>query len=279
MAGHRRNDALMYLIFPASLGELGLKWFKRLPEGSIEGWQQLAETFVTRFKTNTQTPKEVDHFLSVKMEFGSSLQAYNAKYWETYNEILDCPTNLAITQYKWGLPAGHKLRDSLTMHQPTTMESLMQWINEHIQVEDDAATATEKENLVTADRRVAGKVHSVGQKNNRPNDRSKDQRRGSNRDDRNKGRRNDRANAPRYEEEDAKRKFKVQTSITTVFKIPIYRILSEIRGEPYVRWPAKLGNTQRGFNSRYCCTFHEERGHRTNDCLPLKQHLKELVMA
>lgn len=39
MAGHRRNDALMCLIFPSSLGELGLKWFERLPEGSIERWQ------------------------------------------------------------------------------------------------------------------------------------------------------------------------------------------------------------------------------------------------
>ena len=110
------------------------------------------------------------------MESGSSLKAYNAKYWETYNEILDCPTNLAITQYKRGLLVGHRLRDSLTMHQPTTMESLMQRINEHIRVEDDAASATEKDNPVAVDRRVAGKVHSVGQEENRPNDRSKDQR-------------------------------------------------------------------------------------------------------
>lgn len=83
MAGHRRNNALMCLIFPASLGELGLKWFERLLEGSIEGWQQLAEAFVTRFKTNTQAPKEVDHLLVVKMESSSSLKAYNAKYWRT----------------------------------------------------------------------------------------------------------------------------------------------------------------------------------------------------
>ena len=39
------------------------------------------------------------------------------------------------------------------MDRPTTMESLMQQINEHIRVEDDAttATATEKEILVVAD--------------------------------------------------------------------------------------------------------------------------------
>ncbi|XP_028076280.1 uncharacterized protein LOC114278441 [Camellia sinensis] len=109
------------------------------------------------------------------------------------------------------------------------MESLMQRINEHIHVEDDSASATEKANSVATDRRMAGKVHSVGQENNSPNDWSKDQRRGWNRDDRNKGRRNDRANAPRDEEEDAKRKLKVRTGITTVFKIPIYHILSEIR--------------------------------------------------
>ncbi|XP_028060214.1 uncharacterized protein LOC114263827 [Camellia sinensis] len=213
------------------------------------------------------------------MESRGSLKAYNAKYWETYNEILDCLTNLAITQYKRGLPVGHRLRDSLTMHQPITMESLMQRINEHIRVEDDAASVTEKVNLVATDKRVAGKVHSVEQEDNRPSDRSKDQRSGPNRDDRKKGRRNDRTNAQRDAEEDAKRKLKAQTGITTVFKIPIYRILSEIRGEPFVRWPAKLGSAQRGFNSKYRCIFHKERGHRTEDCLPLKQHLEELVVA
>ncbi|XP_028075936.1 uncharacterized protein LOC114278130 [Camellia sinensis] len=99
------------------------------------------------------------------------------------------------------------------------MEFLMQRINEHIRVKDDAiattATATEKPNSVAVDRRVVGKVHSVG----------------------------------------------------------------EIRGEPYIRWLAKLGDTQRGFNLRYCCTFHEERGHQTEDCVLLKQHLEKLVKA
>ncbi|XP_028099703.1 uncharacterized protein LOC114299211 [Camellia sinensis] len=132
MAGYKRNNALMCLIFPSNLGELGLKWFERPPEESIKRWQQLAEAFVTRFKTNTKMPKEVDDFLSVKMESGDSLKAYNAKYWETFNKILDCQTNLAITQYKRSLPVEHRLKDLLTMNQPTSMELLMQCINEHI---------------------------------------------------------------------------------------------------------------------------------------------------
>ncbi|XP_028081327.1 uncharacterized protein LOC114282779 [Camellia sinensis] len=146
MAGYRRNNALMCLIFPSSLSELGLKWFERLLEESIERWQQLAEAFVTQFKTNTKTPKEINHLLSAKMESDDSLKAYNTKYWETFNEILDCPTNLEITQYKHGLPIGHRLRDSLMINQPTSMELLMQGINEHIHVEDNATVSTAKKN-------------------------------------------------------------------------------------------------------------------------------------
>ncbi|XP_028108645.1 uncharacterized protein LOC114307433 [Camellia sinensis] len=279
MARYKRNDALMCLIFPSSLGELGLKWFERLSEESIKKWQQLAETFVTRFKTNTKTPKEVDHLLSVKMEFSDSLKAYNSRYWETFNEILDCPNNLVITQYKHGLPVGHRLRDSLMMNQPISMELLMQRINEHIRVEDDATASITKTNPVVTDKRVAGKVHAVGQETNRPNDRARKSDHGPDHRNRGKGRCNDQADYPRDNAADANRKLNAQTGITKVFKIPIYRILSEIYNEVYVQFPAKLGNAQKGFNPQYRCTFHRERGHRTEDCLPLKQHLEELVIA
>ncbi|KAF5931842.1 hypothetical protein HYC85_028013 [Camellia sinensis] len=35
MAVYRQNEALMCILFPSSLGDLGLTWFERLPEGSI----------------------------------------------------------------------------------------------------------------------------------------------------------------------------------------------------------------------------------------------------
>ncbi|XP_028055991.1 uncharacterized protein LOC114260136 [Camellia sinensis] len=267
----------MCLIFPSSLGELGLEWFERLLEKSIERWQQLVEAFLTRFKANTKTPKEIDHLLSVKMESGDSLKVYNARYWETFNEILDYPTNLAITQYKRGLLVGHRLRDSLTKNQPTSMELLMQRINEHIRVEDDATASTVKTNPVAMDKRVAGKVHVVGQETNRPNDRARESDRGPDCRNRGKGHLNDRADYPHDDAADVNRKLNTRTGITTVFKIPIYRILSEIRDEVYVRFPVKLGDEQKGFNPRHRCTFHRERRHRTEDYLPLKQHLEKLV--
>ena len=40
-------NALMYKVFPSSLGDLGLKWFDCLPVGSIENFHQLAESFIS----------------------------------------------------------------------------------------------------------------------------------------------------------------------------------------------------------------------------------------
>ncbi|XP_028122979.1 uncharacterized protein LOC114320083 [Camellia sinensis] len=191
-------------------------------------------------------PKEVDHLLSVKIEPSDSLKAYNAKYWETFNEIPDCPINLAITQYKCYLPVGHRLRDSLTINQPTTMELLMQRINEHIRVEDDTAAATAKTNSVTADKRMAGKDHVVGQEANCLSNCERESDHDADWNNRGKGRHNDQADHPRDAVEDVKRKLNARTRITTVFKISIYRTF-----DFWLSW----------------------------DCLPLKQHLEELVAA
>ncbi|XP_028114887.1 uncharacterized protein LOC114312791 [Camellia sinensis] len=213
------------------------------------------------------------------MEPGNSLKAYNAKYWETFNEIFDYPTNLVITQYKRSLSIGHRLRDLLTMNQSTSIELLMHHINEYIRVEDDATAATAKTNPVATDERVARKVHTVGQKTNHLSDRIGESNCGPNRRNQGKGRRNDRADYPRDAVADVNIKLNARTGITTIFKIPIYYILSEIRNKVYVRFPAKLGVAQKGFNPLYRCTFHSERGHHTENCFPLKQHLEELVAA
>ncbi|XP_028122182.1 uncharacterized protein LOC114319374 [Camellia sinensis] len=74
-------------------------------------------------------------------------------------------------------------------------------------------------------------------------------------------------------------RLRVRTTITTVFNKPIYRILSEIKNEPFVWRPAKLGVTQKGYDERSHCTFHDEKGHLTENCTPLRQYLEELVAA
>ncbi|XP_028094083.1 uncharacterized protein LOC114294159 [Camellia sinensis] len=189
------------------------------------------------------------------MRENETLRSYNSRYWETFNQIGDCPTNLAIAQYKRGLPVGNKLRDLMTMMPPLTMEALIERVHQHIRVEEDSARAKVKSGTTTlSNKKTTAKVNTIEQPS----------RSG-------RGRRANR-------EDPEKRKLRVRTTITTVFNKPIYQILSEIRNEPFVRRPAKLGEAQRGYDERSCCTFHDKKGHRTENCTPLRQYLEELVV-
>ncbi|XP_028123467.1 uncharacterized protein LOC114320587 [Camellia sinensis] len=52
-----RDEALMCKVFPSNLGESRLRWFDRLPTGSIYDWKQLSDEFLARFVSNTKSRK------------------------------------------------------------------------------------------------------------------------------------------------------------------------------------------------------------------------------
>ncbi|XP_028066739.1 uncharacterized protein LOC114269588 [Camellia sinensis] len=92
------------------------------------------------------------------------------------------------------------------MNQPTTIELLMQHINEHIRVEDDSTSATTKVNPLAADKKVARKVHAVGQDTNRPSDLAIESNHSTDHNNRGKGRCSDRDDYPRDAAADIKRR-------------------------------------------------------------------------
>ena len=105
---------------------------------------------------------EIDQLLSIDMEDKETLSSYNSHYWETFNQIGDCPTNLAIAQYKRGLPVGNRLRDSITMTPPLTMEALMERVHQHIRVEEDGARAKAKSSATAVpEKKTATKANTV----------------------------------------------------------------------------------------------------------------------
>ena len=59
-------DALMCRVFLSSPGDLGLKWFDKLPARLIENFHQLTESFVAQFMINTKAPKGVGSFLTLR---------------------------------------------------------------------------------------------------------------------------------------------------------------------------------------------------------------------
>ena len=127
----------MCRIFPSSLGEVALWWFDRLEHGSIRSWKELSEAFTTRFITNSRKLKGVDSLMALTMKPDESLKSYSTRYWETYNEIDSYGEDIAVRQFKFGLPVGCKIWQSQTKKPAPNMTDLMSRIEQHIRVEED----------------------------------------------------------------------------------------------------------------------------------------------
>ena len=137
MAPWNHIDALMCRVFPSSLGDLGLKWFDKLPAGSIENFHQLIESLVAQFIINAKAPKGVVSFLTLRKGKNESIWNYNKRYWETYNEIEECSEELAVASYKLRLTPREKLGKNLMLDLPIDLQDLMSWVKIFAQLEDD----------------------------------------------------------------------------------------------------------------------------------------------
>ncbi|XP_028071284.1 uncharacterized protein LOC114273693 [Camellia sinensis] len=134
-----RDEALMCKVFSSSLGETGLRWFDRLPAGSIHGWKQLSEKFLARFVSNTKIPKEPDTLFGLRKEQEETLRNYARRYWEEYNDLEEnvCSEQMAVMSFKHGLRSESKLRQSLTKRPATALKDLRARIEQYARLKDD----------------------------------------------------------------------------------------------------------------------------------------------
>ena len=65
--------------------------------------------------------------------------------------------------------------------------------------------------------------------------------------------------------------------VNTVFRELVYQVLEKIKNEPYFRWLNKMCGESLRRNQSLHCLYHQERGHTTEDCRTLWNHLEQLV--
>ena len=63
------------------------------------------------------------------------------------------------------------------------------------------------------------------------------------------------------------------------FKEPVHKIIDRIKNESYFKWPNKMGGDPSRRNQNLYCTYHRDKGHTTEQCRVLKDHLEKLVKA
>ena len=80
MAVHSKNEALMYKVFPSSLGPVAMGWFDSLDAGSINSFKELTQVFESHFITCNRIPRPLDSLLSLSMREGETLKTYLDRY-------------------------------------------------------------------------------------------------------------------------------------------------------------------------------------------------------
>ena len=67
--------------------------------------------------------------------------------------------------------------------------------------------------------------------------------------------------------------------VNVMFKESMHKIIDRIKNEPYFRWPNKMRDDLSRRNQNLYCTYHRDKGHTTEQCRVLKDHLGQLVNA
>ena len=75
--------------------------------------------------------------MALTMKSDETLKSYSGRYWETYNEIDRCGEDLALRQFRFGLPQGCRIRQSLTKKPSLNVANLMSKIEQHIHIKED----------------------------------------------------------------------------------------------------------------------------------------------
>ncbi|XP_023890195.1 uncharacterized protein LOC112002266 [Quercus suber] len=134
---HSKNRALMYRVFPSSLGPVAMRWFDGLGAGSINSFKELTQAFGSRFITCSRVPRPLDSLLSLSIREEETLKIYSDRYWEMFNEIDGDFNDVAIRTFKVGLPIEHGLRKSLTGKLVTSIHQLMDLIDKYKRIEEN----------------------------------------------------------------------------------------------------------------------------------------------
>ena len=149
MAIYSKDEALMFKVFPSSLGPVAMRWFNGLRANSINSFKKLTRAFGARFITCSRVPRPLGSLLSRSMREGETFKTYSDRYWEMFNEIEGEHDDVAISTFKAGLLAKHDLRKSLTGKPVTSVHQLMDWIDKYRRVEEDQLQGKGKAKVIS----------------------------------------------------------------------------------------------------------------------------------
>ena len=236
-------DEILCRSFPTTLKAAAKEWFTKLPNSSIDNFEQLSNAFLRHFIGGQRPKRLADYLLIVKQGEKETLRSYVKRFTRETLEVNEADDKVQLTTFKAGLRS-RDLVASLAKNPAKTMAEMLLKAQKYMNSEDALAAIKDVEKPGDGIRRKDDERR--GQKRERPDRRSNDGIR----------RKDDRS---------------------TPLIMLVDKILTQIKDDHYLKWPRPLHSSPNVCDKKKYCRFHKNHGHNTEDCRDLKEQVEELI--
>ncbi|GAU43325.1 hypothetical protein TSUD_390240 [Trifolium subterraneum] len=238
-------------IFPLSLVRGASTWWRNLPPGSIDSWEELCRMFTAHFTTSRRHPKTVASLKAIIQGPEESLRSYIERFNKVSVEV-EATDKMKLYLLEEGLREGTKFQDAVGIVEVQTLDAFFELAQRYIKWEDK-----QKASEVRRPRNF-----EVGGPSSQREERRGDEKK-------REGGKVREAKPP-----------KSQFTYHTLLNAPRDRILSEISNAEFksagIRFPKQLP-AKPNVDKKKFCRFHKSYGHVTDDCVHLKDAIEIFI--
>ncbi|GAU22605.1 hypothetical protein TSUD_135050 [Trifolium subterraneum] len=238
-------------LFPLSLVRGASAWWRNLPPGSIDSWEELCRTFTAHFTTSRRHPKTVASLKAIIQGPEESLRNYIERFNKVSVEV-EATDKMKLYLLEEGLREGTKFQEAVGILEVQTLDAFFELAQRYIKYEDKQKASEVRR----------PKTFEVGGPSSQREERRGDEKK--------------REGGKVREAKPPKSQFTYHTPLNA----PRDRILSEISNAEFksagIRFPKQLP-AKPNVDKKKFCHFHKSYGHVTDDCVHLKDSIEILI--
>ncbi|GAU46761.1 hypothetical protein TSUD_92560 [Trifolium subterraneum] len=245
------RGAIKCKLFPLSLVRGASTWWRNLPPGSIDSWEELCRTFTAHITTSRRHPKTVASLKAIVQGPEESLRNYIERFNKVSVEV-EATDKMKLYLLEEGLREGTKFQEAVGILEVQTLDAFFELAQRYIKYEDKKKASEVRR----------PKTFEVGGPSSQREERRGDEKK--------------REGGKVREAKPPKSQFTYHTPLNA----PRDRILSEISNAEFksagIRFPKQLP-AKSNVDKKKFCRFHKSYGHVTDDCVHLKDAIEILI--